>query len=300
MEKFTSFVAVAVFCALAVLPAAESRPSSSSSPAAARSSVDVPPTVPRIIGGTDASDGEFPYMLELEYYGSLGWLHQCGAVLLDARHAISGAKCVASSNVINLRLWAGMLIRANYTVTNSQQISLSSVAVHPLYNEYNSGLPYDISVLTFSWDADLTRYNVEVATLPPDDSLNFVGSTCTIIGWGRFSDEQSMSFTLLKADQVVISNADCTAAMTGVSNSQISDVHICVESIPAGNGGICSGDAGSPVICEASYGGGATASYVVGLSSWTVMQNYMCNVYYPGVATRVGHVLDWIYENTAL
>ena len=56
-----------------------------------------PGRVPRIIGGSETAVGEFPFMLELEYYGSLGWKHQCGAVLIAEYYAITGAKCVATS-----------------------------------------------------------------------------------------------------------------------------------------------------------------------------------------------------------
>jgi secreted trypsin-like serine protease len=266
----------------------------------ARSGATVSGAAPRIIGGEDAVDGEFPYMLELEYYGSLGWQHQCGAVLVNAWHAVVGAKCVATSNMINLRLWAGILVRGNYTVTNSQQISLNQVTVHPNYSEYNSGIPYDIAVLKFSWAADLNRDNIAVAVLPPNDSEHFIGVPCTIIGWGRYGDEQAFAITLQKATNTPISNHDCSSAMTGISNSQISEVHICTQSEPAGEGGACSGDAGSPLICDASYHGGAVESYVVGIASWTVMSNYMCNLNYPSVYTRLGYVRQWIDDNTAV
>lgn len=33
------------------------------------------------------------------------------------------------SNVVNLRLWAGLWVRGNYTLTNAQQISINQITV---------------------------------------------------------------------------------------------------------------------------------------------------------------------------
>jgi len=253
---------------------------------------------PTVIGGMDAVDGQFPYALEMEYYGALGWKHQCTAVLIDPYYAITGAKCVNNFNVINVRVWAGMLVRENYTLTNAQQISVNQIIVHPSYSEYVSGIPYDIAVLRFSWAADLARPNVALATLPADNSNDFHVPGCTIIGWGRYGPDQTFAWTLQYAYNDVITNAECTYAMTGISNSQIWDTHLCCQSNPVGIG-VCSGDSGSPVLCTAT-GTDTGPIYVAGIASWTVMNAQYCNENFPTVYVRIGHpeIRDFITTNT--
>merc|ERR1712121_358662 len=50
---------------------------------------------PHIIGGSDASDGQFPHQLSLEYNSPLsGWYHTCGAVLIGSDKVLCAAHCV--------------------------------------------------------------------------------------------------------------------------------------------------------------------------------------------------------------
>jgi len=252
-------------------------------------------SAPKILGGQDAVDGQFPYHLEMEYFGSLGWKHICGAVLLTPFYALTGAKCVNTVNVINIRVWAGLLERENYTLTNAQQISVNNIKIHESYSEFVSGLPYDIAVLRFAWAADVSRPNIGVALLPPDDSNTFIQGGCTIIGWGRFSLDQSFAPVLQYATVTAIANGDCADRMLGQDGKDILDVHICTLSDPPGVGA-CSGDSGSPLLCGASEDQ-PDPQYVVGISSWTVVVNGYCNVNYPTVYTRVSKLLGWISTN---
>ena len=57
------------------------------------------PSVPLIMGGTEAADGQFPWTLSIEYDGSLGWLHMCGGILVAPNYALTGAKCVNNMRV---------------------------------------------------------------------------------------------------------------------------------------------------------------------------------------------------------
>jgi len=250
---------------------------------------------PKIVGGKDAVDGQFPYHLEIEYFGSLGWKHMCGATLVTPFYAITAAKCVNTINVINLRVWAGLLVREDYILTNAQQLSISNIKVHEDYNEFLSGLPHDIAVLRFAWAADISRSNIDVALLPPDDTNEYLQGGCVIIGWGRFSLEQTFASTLQYAETQTISNEDCRDRMLGQDGKDILNTHICTMSDPLGVG-VCSGDSGSPLLCGASEAQ-PDPKYVVGISSWTVIVNGYCNENYPSVFTRVSKYLDWISTN---
>ena len=47
-----------------------------------------------IIGGTDASPGEFPWQLSQQRQADATWSHSCGASLLSANYGLSAAHCV--------------------------------------------------------------------------------------------------------------------------------------------------------------------------------------------------------------
>ncbi|KAF2882711.1 hypothetical protein ILUMI_23444 [Ignelater luminosus] len=47
----------------------------------------------RVVNGTEANEGEIPWIISLKYLGS----HNCGGSILDATHILTAAHCVVSS-----------------------------------------------------------------------------------------------------------------------------------------------------------------------------------------------------------
>merc|ERR1712002_343856 len=52
----------------------------------------------RLVGGTQASEGQFPWQASLQRYGS----HFCGASLITANHVMTAAHCANSGTTVNL------------------------------------------------------------------------------------------------------------------------------------------------------------------------------------------------------
>jgi elastase-2 len=242
---------------------------------------------PFVVGGEDATPGEFPWQLSQQRLGT-SWSHSCGASLLSSRYALSAAHCVDGANPSVLRVVAGQHSRSDYTGT---QTSTVTYKMHERYNADPGTFSNDIAILTL--DSPVTiGGNVQVATLPQDNSYLFDGDTCVISGWGRTSAAPCCPDILQKGSIEILSNAECQTFMNPVSGALINSGHICIFD-RATNTGACNGDSGGPLNCNLN-----SQRVVAGVTSWVVQGLGTCLQSYPSVYTRTGYFIDWIRTNT--
>ena len=237
-----------------------------------------------IVGGTDASPGEFPWQLSQTRGGS----HSCGASLLSSAYGLSAAHCVDGALVGSITVIAGLHQRSG--TAGSQEVNLSGYTMHA---EFGQGIPSfnnDIAILIFASPITLGG-NIGVATLPADNSNDYAGLTCVLSGWGRTSSSNILPDTLQKVSIPIITSAECDANMAGCIGCRAGDNHICAFD-PAAGTGSCNGDSGGPMNCP----DGVTR--VAGITSWGVSSGGNCLQSYPSVYTRTSFYLDWIAANT--
>src|SRR5215212_1632233 len=95
---------------------------------------------PKIVGGTPAADGKYPFMAFLDIrfrFGSRIW---CGGTLIDPDSVLTAAHCVLNAQKV--------LLTVGRTVISESQGQLRSVRygfIHPRYNPQNNA--YDAAVL---------------------------------------------------------------------------------------------------------------------------------------------------------
>lgn len=236
-----------------------------------------------VIGGVDATPGEFPWQLSQERLGG-SWSHSCGASLLGANKALSAAHCVDGAAVDILRVVAGLHQRS---VTTDTQVSMLTYTMHEQYGQGTPSFANDIAILDLT-TAITTAANIAFATLS-SGSTDFAGTSCVISGWGRTSAANTLPDILQKASIGVISTAECQTMVDGIGS--IWEGHICLFSTE-GRVGSCNGDSGGPLNCPA---GGTTE--VAGVTSWGISTAGICRQNYPSVYTRVSHYIDWINSN---
>lgn len=255
-------------------------------------SFDIVPSIsfdPYILGGVEATPGEFPWQLSQEV-GPGSWSHSCGACLLTPNAALSAAHCVDGQIPSNLRVIAGLYDRSD--VTLAQFAGVLSYTTHEGYNVGAGTFPNDISIMTLEVSFNTAPAHIELLTLPPDNLEQFVGITCTLSGWGRTSSSNTLPDILHKVDIPVISTDECNVRMTGVIGADCSDSQIAVYDAVEGKGS-CNGDSGGPMNCPLN---GLTV--VAGVTSWGVSGGGSCLPEYPSVYTRTASFLDWIAANT--
>jgi len=227
---------------------------------------------PMIIGGSDATEGEFPYQLSMEYFGS----HSCGAVHIRNDRALCAAHCVDGRSPASLTIRHGSITRGA-----GDPVDVSNIVVHESYvADGSQGFPNDISILYI--DGTMTGPNTASIALA-SGSTDFGGQDCVITGWGDITAGGGVLPTTLQKKTIkILTEGECN----GYWGQYQHDKHVCLWD-PNDQAGSCQGDSGGPLACL--EGGRVLA----GVTSWGVVG---CQGL-PSVYTRVSNYRDWISNN---
>ncbi|KID81821.1 Peptidase cysteine/serine, trypsin-like protein [Metarhizium guizhouense ARSEF 977] len=131
----------------------------------------------RIKGGEDAKEGEFPFIVRLNFPGNGEIL--CGGSLLDSTTVLTAAHCVVATEAISVR--AGSLDKE----TGGVVAEVKSNLLHPDYNHFKRG--NDIAILKLSTPIEESK-TISYAKLPAGGSSPVIGSTAVAAGWGLTED----------------------------------------------------------------------------------------------------------------
>eukprot|EP00058_Branchiostoma_floridae_P003213 XP_002588701.1 hypothetical protein BRAFLDRAFT_287422 [Branchiostoma floridae] len=222
----------------------------------------------RIVGGSQASAGEFPYQVSLQ--DNIG--HFCGGTLLNSRWVLSAAHCQESPNRLSIVAGEWDLSRNE---GHEQTRSVARVIVHPNYND--NTLNHDIMLIEVSSPFNLNSW---VSPVSVPTSMVSVGTTLTVTGWGNtLSSGTNYPDKLQKVDVPYISRSDCNAA--SAYDGEITANMFCAGYMSGGKDS-CQGDSGGPVV---------RGGRVYGVVSW----GYGCaERNFPGVYTKVNRHASWI------
>ena len=137
-------------------------------------------TSARIVGGEQAPDGAWGWMLSLQYRGN----HICGATLIEPGFAFTSAHCL-SSNVVTLRNYS-VVAGTNYlndTSAKVQRRSLVAVYINPSYNY--SFFASDVAMIRFEPFTVGSSASVSLICVGNQGENVFsVGENLVAIGWG--------------------------------------------------------------------------------------------------------------------
>merc|ERR1712127_227613 len=228
----------------------------------------------KIVGGEDASYGEFPHQIMLLRGGPDGSL-MCGGSLVSPNMVVTAGHCCdgQSANRLGIRVGNHHLYEDD---PDQMDFPVKKVMLHEDYDSWT--ITNDICMIEIDGQADFSSSVIGAISLPSSGKEYDAGTQCTVSGWGTTSEGGSLGRQLMKVTVPVVSDDDCRGAY---GQSDITDSMICAG-LDQGGKDSCQGDSGGPFMC----GDGLS-----GVVSW----GYGCaEPGYPGVYTQVSYFIDWV------
>lgn len=243
----------------------------------------------RIVGGQEATPGEWPWQVALVQKGEDPYFGQfCGGSLISASWVMTAAHCVEGTVAAELDVIAGI---HDLRVPNPdyRRVAVSTIQIHPDWNPttYNN----DIALLKLSIPiparpASGAVLPIAFVNLVPANVGPLTGQTATVTGWGNRAaqpDPGGSDFPdrLHEVEVPIISNADCQGAYGGITENML------CAGLPQGGKDSCQGDSGGPLVVPAS-GSSWQQAGIVSFGEGCAMPGK------PGVYTRVSRYITWI------
>jgi len=245
----------------------------------------------RIVGGEEASPGEWPWIVVFAAAdgSSVG---NCSGTLVADRWVVTAAHCVDGSNTDSLsvvigehRINSGSIVSDNDDFDDIRKnLELESIILHEGFDWSNYN--HDIALLKLKEPVDLSVYTPACL---PDRGASFTGETAWVYGWGRTETGGGNAETLRETTQTILSNEECLTregdlhGFTYFMDGSLTDNMICGE---AAGQDSCQGDSGGPFTVEVSG-----QHHLVGVVSW----GWGCALDgLPGVYSSVSYHREWI------
>lgn len=220
---------------------------------------------PRVVGGTRAAEGEFPWMVRL----SVG----CGGSLITNQVVLTAAHCLSAptGTSSSVTVTTGVV-----DLADPKAVKIRSTYVYkpPEYVNYDKGSDWALIKLA------------EPVVMPEKPALRLAETTehdvgvFTIMGWGADREGGFPQRWLLKADVPNVDDHTCGTAYRDSGANFVDDAMLCAGLFGTGGVDTCQGDSGGPMVLRT-----ADDAYVqVGVVSW----GHGCaQAQFPGVYTQV-------------
>jgi len=198
----------------------------------------------KVVGGTRAAKGEFPWMVRL----SMG----CGGAMITQRVVLTAAHCVGRTGATtSITATAGVV-----DLQDTTRVTARSTYVHRAPGFSGADFGKDWALVKLG-----TALNVPTLPIVTDTALD--SGTFAVMGWGAMTEGGGQSRYLMKATVPFVSDATCGSRYRSAGYNFVNADMICAG-LTQGGVDTCQGDSGGPMVRQDASG----AWRQVGIVSW--------------------------------
>jgi secreted trypsin-like serine protease len=265
----------------------------------------------RVIGGTAAATGAWPWQVFILIPTDNKGTARCGGSLISEQWVLTAAHCVQAFDgpqqilVVEQRPAAATPPVAGVPVDIDPKSlhRVSTAIAHPQYNA--NTIENDIALLKLN--EPTARSRAVPLLLSPDAGLENPPAKVVTTGWGQTRDivkqgngyidvvtqkpirlEDVMPDRLMEVELPLVATDHCRAS-NNEAPASIDHRNLCAG-VPEGGKSDCHGDSGGPMVIRDNRGQWVQ----IGIVSWGIG---CARPGHPGVYTRVSAFADWIREN---